>query len=159
MPGIFNQASAQEWSEPVVAGGEGYSTCFDSNSNQYVVGDFFYQNFMLLDSSLIEMTNSDGGIYFAKLDSDKNIQWVKGIHGGSLYRPMVRLLSNEDILIVSNFTYSLSIDTIMIYEDEELNYEFKTFIARYSPDGELKWIKITELSIMEDIYINEKDQL
>ncbi len=159
MSGIFNQTSAQEWSEPVVAGGEGYSTCFDSNSNQYVVGDFFSQNFMLLDSSLIEMTNSDGGIYFAKMDSDRKIQWVKGIHGGSLYRPMVRLLSNEDILIVSNFTYSLSIDTILIYENEQLNYEFKTFIARYSPDGELKWIKITELSIMEDIYINEKDQL
>lgn len=109
------------------------ATC-DNNDNVYMAGEFTIN--ALFGDTTITTPNNNANIFFVKLNSDGNYQWVKNI-GGTLYETCFEVAcdNNDDVYITGMFDGTVS------FGDVELITAglYDIFLAKYSPSGECLW--------------------
>ena len=156
----ISNSLGQVWQKPINTGSQGNYVCFDNENNQYVTGEFAYNELdnMFQNINLLDSTNENFGYYFAKLDSNKEIQWLKVLESDwGFYNNKIKLDTNNDIVMVGNYMRGITIDSVKHFDGND--YEWRNFIAKFSTKGKLKWIKYFNSSIIEDLYIDSKSQI
>ncbi|MBN1184838.1 MAG: T9SS type A sorting domain-containing protein [Bacteroidales bacterium] len=112
----------------------GNDVAVDSKDNMYVVGRFA-EAASFMDTTI----KSAGGydIFFAKLDKDGNLEWVEGI-GNHMYdvSNSIFIDGNDNIYLSGT-----SQGTLMLGNYLMSTIGTNAFIAKYSSDGNIQWVK------------------
>ena len=120
------------------------------NQGDVVTGGIFNFTVDFSDNLGLAYESSGGGsdIFFKKSDSDGNFIWVKTLIGNGNDKLSDLILDPQDnIYVAGSFQDSIDIDPgpgveLLVYGDSHPSKERMTFVAKYSPDGELLWYQL-----------------
>lgn len=109
--------------------------CTDADGNVYLTG--YLRGKVQFESEVLEAKGITD-IFFAKYDTDGNLQWIRQIGGeGSDGGSGVAVNKNGDVYLSGDFSSSVSFDgTVLVAEGPE-----DAFIALYDSGGQLKWVR------------------
>jgi len=115
-----------------------YGVCADINGNVYITG-FFLSTEIILGTDTLINAGSYGDIFIIKYDSSGNVQWARSAGGTSADEAFgICIDSESNIYIAGMFgspTASFGSDTLNL-----IGY-YDIFIAKYTPGGNLTWVK------------------
>ncbi len=118
---------------------EGNGICTDNDGNIYITGFFSgLANFGDFSLSTGDITDTKWNIFIAKLDSDGNWKWVKGI--GEKYN----YDSGHDIKFKDDYLYITGSSNLYTLFDDEFtisNGQEDVFICKYNKNGDCIWVK------------------
>lgn len=126
----------------------GQAVAADANGNVYVTGNF--RKSVAFGSYRVS-ARMDKNAYLAKFDSLGEVQWLKQFGGGNslityLYVYDIECDANNDILVAGEMMGRVRFDQISYTTRSEYLREGalprrEVFMARYSADGKVKWMK------------------
>jgi hypothetical protein len=127
---------AREW------GGEkhdaGYDTCvFDDEGNLYYIGSF-YSNEIRIDHLIFERTDIGCDTYVVKFNPDGKAIWGKSSNSDNDDSPQTSALDSQGNLIVCGYFRGRS---FVLEADTLYSESGRTYIAKFSPDGKMMWMK------------------
>ncbi len=109
--------------------------CIDAHGNVHLTG--YLRGKVQFEREMLEARGTSD-IFFAKYDTDGNLQWIRQIGGeGSDGGSGVAVNKNGDVYLSGDFSSSVSFDgTVLMAEGPE-----DAFIALYDSGGRLKWVR------------------
>lgn len=130
------------WAEVIAGPGmeEGLSCATDGPGNIFVTGIF--DGILNLGDTVLNMAGSSTDIFFAKYDTNGNVQWAKAIGGNGGERAdkcATDIFGN--VFITGSFNSDLIVfgnDTLTRSGGQDM------FLAKYDSNGNLLWVKSSE---------------
>lgn len=127
------------WYQPIQGGG--HCTSIEIDSNGYVYSAGFSSKVFgadVFNDTIIPKTIDGRLLYLTKTDTNYHIEWLKVFESTWLvYKPIIKIDKNNDIVIVGKYYDDLKIDTINIVED---NRDAHCFVAKFNNNGHLLWL-------------------
>jgi len=116
----------------------------EQNSTSYFFAGAYADSVIIEDDTVVSM-NKDFDVHLFSTDFDGNVNWIRSIKGMQAENCYSLAVDNEENVYVNGFYLSKALtvdstanDTIRI-EEHYGNYDY--FIAKYSNEGELAWIR------------------
>lgn len=121
-----------------------YSVATDKAGNAYITG--FFRDTITLGSFTLTTTSSQGNVFFAKFDLNGNVLWVKQPNipstacSGAGYSAATDKMGNAYLTgyFIDTATFG-TFTLITPFGDKYGNAEI--FLAKYSPSGNVLWVK------------------
>jgi Beta-propeller repeat len=113
----------------------GVSLALDTNNNLFILGTF--QGTANFESSNIISAGSND-VFLAKYNNNGNLQWVKRAGSDGFEQSYdVKTNGNGDVFITGGFWFNATFETTSITSAGDSDI----FLAKYSNDGDLAWVK------------------
>ncbi len=125
-----------------------YSMCLDKDNNIYISGYSNYGEVDFGNGITLKMDSSHTG-HFAKYSKDGNCLWAKKLshpnsNSGNSAGHIV-ICPNGTIILSGSFAVNTDLgDGKFVTFKNSGIYDYETFIANYSLDGNLNWVKVYE---------------
>jgi hypothetical protein len=137
----FLSAQIPSWQWAIADGCGGYieatGSAVDKNGNTYITGYFMITS--IFDTTVL-YTPFDSDIFIAKYDSIGQLLWIKTAGGvDDDYGEKIAVDNQGNCYIVGEISHDAYFDNIHCFNQ---GYT-QVFIAKYSPDGHVQWIKFS----------------
>lgn len=96
--------------------------------------------FSILCISLIVFNSCEDSILDSIIPTESNFEWAQSCAGNSAHGRDIAVDSDGNVYVVGNFNQEVKFDSITIQTNEESG----SFLVKYSPDGNSRWIRYVE---------------
>ena len=101
----------------------GEDAAFDKAGNMYLCGRF-WSNFSLNEEYTLTVYGGQENLFIMKIDSDKNIKWLKVFSPAEEYNSLLCQTSGIKILDDDNLIFKASVSAMDLYYDSKLFYNY-----------------------------------